>query len=552
MQLFMRNIAFSASDTDIRLALALKLHSPPFPLDPPTNFDIDLFKSKQGKPIGLLTLPTNELGNIFLRTYGQTGISVQYRTIYFSLSNKQRDGHIEKVRASAWEDPRILQEQKKRMAEISEPISLLRFSFGCFCRDGSFSAEINTSGTSTVVCNTEPRQVRLEVTPNKSSRVIFGIDVSEFSSPTVVFATYTPSQITATAFSAPLNGSFHFFLESDSPPVFGSYCKQDSFLGLSVKEVSERRPSLIEGREMPPACQHLCLTFASRSDLDTFAERCKTIHLPGARESDIRLVARRIHTEGKLARLDKFIEKLEFGLAFEAEKAVITGVLEPNDVRKLLKEDVLKLQHDYELSAAHIFRYFAGALRVPGLSPNKDRRRNRPRRRRGDAPAPTSTSPHTSSLVQQLREAISRYTEELRQPLRRYSLSPALFQSYHLILTPTKRVLEGPLPDQSNSVLRRFGHHESFLRVSFQDENGSKLRRDPNISITGLLKSRFRPLLIDGFRLAGRKFDFLGYSMSGLKEYSLWFVNPFQGDDNLTMDATRIRDQLVSIRHFHV
>jgi hypothetical protein len=56
-------------------------------------------------------------------------------------------------------------------------------------------------------------------------------------------------------------------------------------------------------------------------------------------------------------------------------------------------------------------------------------------------------------------------------------------------------------------------------------------------------------MMVKGFTLAGRKWEFLGYSMSGLREHSVWFVNPFKNDDdpNILMNAARIRSLLVSI-----
>jgi hypothetical protein len=55
--------------------------------------------------------------------------------------------------------------------------------------------------------------------------------------------------------------------------------------------------------------------------------------------------------------------------------------------------------------------------------------------------------------------------------------------------------------------------------------------------------------MVNGFTLAGRNWEFLGYSMSGLREHSVWFVNPFKNDDdpNILMNAARIRSHLVSI-----
>jgi len=70
MDIFMHNIAYAAKEIDVRIALAEKLHRPPFPTDPPINFRVHLFK----RGCGMLTLPTREVGDTFLRTYGHTSI----------------------------------------------------------------------------------------------------------------------------------------------------------------------------------------------------------------------------------------------------------------------------------------------------------------------------------------------------------------------------------------------------------------------------------------------------------------------------------------------
>jgi RNA-dependent RNA polymerase len=97
-------------------------------------------------------------------------------------------------------------------------------------------------------------------------------------------------------------------------------------------------------------------------------------------------------------------------------------------------------------------------------------------------------------------------------------------------------------------VLRRFSHHERFLRVSFSDESRSRLYHRVGLGAYQSVGKRFLNLMVNGFRLAGRKWEFLGYSMSGLREHSVWFVNPFQSDDepHILMDAAHIRSLLVS------
>ena len=50
--------------------------------------------------------------------------------------------------------------------------------------------------------------------------------------------------------------------------------------------------------------------------------------------------------------------------------------------------------------------------------------------------------------------------------------------------------------------------------------------------------------MTSGLHLAGRQHEFLGYSMSGLRDHSVWFVTPFECDSG-RMDAAKIREKLV-------
>jgi hypothetical protein len=84
--------------------------------------------------------------------------------------------------------------------------------------------------------------------------------------------------------------------------------------------------------------------------------------------------------------------------------------------------------------------------------------------------------------------------------------------------------LQGPFPEQSNRVIRRYDStdHESFLRVTFRDDNDLQLRFDRDIDGPGFIRDRFGRFLKKGLSIAGRTFNFLAYSQSALKEHSVW------------------------------
>ncbi|KAJ6501486.1 RdRP-domain-containing protein [Mycena vitilis] len=592
MQIFMRDISFAASEEDVKVALAQCLHRPPFPVDPLpiVNFHVDIFRDRSRKTkhrgIGILTLPSKEIGQQFLALYGERetpdlfgfrnrsrtsgGISIKNRNVQFKPSDRAVNvGLVERVRTTPWEDPKTLREEKERRAQLSGPISLSSFSFGRFCRDGVFSPEASYRGT--VACSVENR--RLEITHNGSVEPAprkspfdldslyrqlsvhfdddnfpeghLGADLLDdlLNISTTLSVNYSSNRIIALATPSNANSNdseYQVFIQSDLPPLFERTVIDFEAL-LDQEPVSDRMSSFGDEdfRVTSRASQGLRLVFKSREDRETFLERCRALHTPKPVPRDIVVIERSIYAEHKLEALQDSLQSLDFELAFEVEKAVWGGILEPEEA-VAMQDSLIELQNQTHNSEhAAIFRYFLTALSVPGLgsmaAPRRRRRRNQKER--------AIESPLVD-LRAKLAEAIQAYIADLqRRSNMRYIPPAGICQSYHVILTPSTQILEGPLPDQSNSVLRRFQNNACFLRVSFQDENRSPPRRDARLSIDLLLERRYKKPLNAGLQIAGRPYEFLGYSMSGLKLYSFIFVTPFWFE-GVMLDAGLIRDRL--------
>ncbi|KAJ6573969.1 RdRP-domain-containing protein [Mycena vulgaris] len=623
MQIFMRNIAFSANDEDIKIALAQVLHRPPFSIDTPINFHVDLFRAARSRGaahrgMGILTLGTTRIGEMFLSAF-QSGLAVKNRAILFTRSTRAiNQGLVEMVRTTPWRDPKALREEKERRAVESGSINLSGFSFGRFCRDGVFSPEAEYLGT--IACNVDSRRVDIrhgghnktsettttgsnsltrrfaslsdsETTTtdsNSLTRLFASLGLSDSETTTTgsdsltrrfaslglsdsdwfeeeeeddlfneadseeeddfmdtfsssLSVCYPSNRIIAVATqSNPSTSEYEVFIQSDLPPTF-----ERQIIGPFEVDDPEPIPERLSsfGDEdfdvTSRASQNLRLVFGSQGDMETFLERCRRfLHLPQPSTRDIRVEKRSIYSKAKLAALRNLFRSLDFGLAFEVEKAVWAGILEPEEVISMQRSLMEMQQKTRNFETAAIFRYFLTTLSVPGLDltpPSKKHRRRTKKQRVVAAPL--------VDLRGKLAEATNAYIAELYEPKRRYTPSAAICQSYQLVLTPSTQILEGPLPDQSNSVLRRFGNHECFLRVSFQDENRSPPRRDQKLSINQLLEDRYKKPLNLGLVVAGRSYEFLGYSMSGLKEYSFIFVTPFLFE-GVRMNARIIRDRL--------
>lgn len=153
------------------------------------------------------------------------------------------------------------------------------------------------------------------------------------------------------------------------------------------------------------------------------------------------------------------------------------------------------------------------------------------------------------SPVQHLRDAFES-AKLLAITQRR---SNAFYDEYamchQVYITPTQFILEGPYPDQSNRVLRLYpDFHHHFMRVSFTDEGGqARALHKPhfsNVEWDDFIENHVEKLLVGGFQLAGRHWEWLGYSSSALKEKQMLFMTPFKLPDGNNVDSHRIRSDL--------
>ncbi|KAG0706495.1 RdRP-domain-containing protein [Suillus ampliporus] len=468
---------------NIALAFANILHKPPFP----TN------ESHPNGQQGTLALPTEDAGS---------GIVA-----------------IHEARIKRLND---LREKHEWLLYRNKSFHLPRYSFGRFLRDGSFSSQFSPAGLAHVHFTFKPR---LNTYENDDY-----IDWEEIMGNPVVTASYAPLNI-ATLVGNRDEDTTIVFLRADAPPVYSLDHDSNRFEDTNP----DRLMGLGSNESMPPGCHSLMLAFRSQSDADAFVYACRNrLHLRYSTQHHIRIHDHIMTSNAKyVKKLHTFLSRIPYKLGFEVEKTVANSIFSPMEIRSL-KKAILSLQAEHGDDAPEIFRSFASELE--GNSTSRATRRKRRTQRQ-------ASHGNLTSLLGQVTQEFIREHQKPR-PLLAPPLQSGVYLSYHLILTPTRYILEGPIPDQSNSVLRRYGHPECFLRVSFQDEDRSKLHREVNWSIKSLLWGRYHSILLNGYRVAGRQFQFLGYSMSGLKEHSVWFMTPFQDENGKLLNANSIRDNL--------
>lgn len=121
----------------------------------------------------------------------------------------------------------------------------------------------------------------------------------------------------------------------------------------------------------------------------------------------------------------------------------------------------------------------------------------------------------------------------------------SIFQCHRVVITPTSTILSGPIREETNRVLRKYITYQSnFIRVEIREEDGLKLRSERELDTSRFLDKHIAKILKEGILVAGRKYEFLGYSTSALRQHSMWFVSPFLLADGTPVNGNSIRREL--------
>ncbi|XP_042496044.1 probable RNA-dependent RNA polymerase 1 isoform X2 [Macadamia integrifolia] len=146
-----------------------------------------------------------------------------------------------------------------------------------------------------------------------------------------------------------------------------------------------------------------------------------------------------------------------------------------------------------------------------------------------------------------LHEQYRRYRRSNRTPISpTISLDAGLVYVRRVQITPSKVYFCGPEVNVSNRVLRNYSKYiDNFIRVSFVDENLDNLYSidlSPRTSTcsegrrTGIYK-RILSTLRNGIVIGEKRFDFLAFSPSQLRDNSAWMFA--KTDDGLTAAGIR-------------
>ena len=200
---------------------------------------------------------------------------------------------------------------------------------------------------------------------------------------------------------------------------------------------------------------------------------------------------------------------ISFSLKFQMQKLVQNGYLSPAKVMELLPA-VSKMGKNSSLPVCvDALRRLFNQIPFPG-------------------PGAEVEDFKVSTLLELLRKNEVASNEEHSY----LSMSPRNVDSYVTIhkatVTPAGTYLYGPDQEPLNRVLRVYiDYRDYFLKVNFADEDGDPIRFSSSVANEEIYHKRFKKVLDGVLNIAGRGFEFLGFSHSSLRAQSCWFMAPF-------------------------
>ncbi|KAI0053305.1 RdRP-domain-containing protein [Auriscalpium vulgare] len=521
MEIFMRGIHWQVDKLDLQREVAKILHSPSYSgySHLPLNFEVTLFPPNGAtraahRGLGILALPTPEVGQRFLNEYGgnRPYIPLQVRGHNVNLSASNRPPSmpvLDRIRRMPYVPPEVAMREQARIEELQMGVVGLReiqFAWETRARELSIEWRKAYAGDCQLSFGHERRELRIQTLEDSDTirSIVVHFSQVDWSAAGVDEATRRPT----------------IFLSLRSRPVYDStpsnFVRLQNSLGRSDAPKRQRLLSLYEDdqdhmRVLPYASLAIRLIARSPHDMDEFLRLCKTANL--RRPLDLCHVARSLgrFSETYMAQFREWIKDLDWAVAFQVElmlSFVLADIPELLSLRGRIERTLASKGSAFTVA---LLKHFQRCLGVPDSATNQSM---------GDIYRRCD------------RDLASRPPPAPRNP------ADGVFECLHVSVTPTAMKLQGPLPERSNRVLRTYANNiDSFIRVSFVEETDLAYQHDREIDGPPFIARWVRRILRDGLTIAGRHFHFLAYSQSALKSHTVWFVKPFKDNTGRTINA---------------
>ena len=511
MEVFMRGLSYSATKEEIIIEIAQILHREDY-LELwgsiPVNLEVQLHRNKKSgighSGSGRFTVALPSIAFRFLQEYGgefpRCLFKCRQRRVYFERSNTNpRTDTVEQLLRTRYVDPHAEAEKQQRAAQAeANRVPIRGIEFGWECRDYVFSSEWEKS--------LDPLGLLGYDEDRREFRVNFGPNSIALRS----------SQIKWVAYG--MDGSLpiiYFCL--DSAPVF-----EEAIPPGSSPFKRTRTSSLDPDHErvIPYASLVVRFTCDSRSSLDMFRALHRISPISKGVGDIYPKERRQLFSVELMMRFESWLAQLDFDVAFQLEKIVRDGQVDFREILALREVvgDLVRLKNVKH--TVGVLRSFHSTLKE------------------------TTWDPRPGFIRSLFFKATREYVPQNK------SLADMAFEDtfscYHVSVTPTGMKFSGPFPERSNRVFRRYpDRHSCFIRVTFEEETRLQLRFDREVDGATFVKKRYGTILREtGLKIAGRRYWFLAYSQSALKEHSVWFMRPFRNEDRVLVDPAFIIDSL--------
>jgi RNA-dependent RNA polymerase len=493
MNIDITHLDFSLSRLQVVEALAEILHHDPFrpsPEHPRGNFHVHLYKATKN-PVhnnngrGLLTLPSVGMGEAFLHLYGSSNPSVPLRigsrVTKFLVSNKRLERDImDKISLRPFSDNPLEEEKRDHWHKEhdSPALEVKAVQFGWICRDHTFSIECEESCSDRchITFNPERRQIRIHLR--------FMADLH------LIVISFASINNISTSTNLDREHALVFYL--NAPPSYEKEPVSGKRLKLSHLPIPDHE------RLAPFTSIAIRIVCCSKNDIRQFRKLCRIAHLNRVDEYDYPVDHRDLFALDDMIRIHDQLCQLPWIVAFQMESLLRNMAIDFKEANALYPVVLQTIEDRGEEFVATALRHFGK---------------------------------HANLLFYSEDEVAIDVVELFRQSTHesdhQHTLIPtdgSLYSAFHVDVTPTTMRLGGPFTEQSNRVIRTYDakHQVCFLRVSFVDEAHLQYRFDHEIDGREFITNRIGPLLYNGLKIAGRRFDFLAYSQSALREHAVW------------------------------
>ncbi|EKM55297.1 uncharacterized protein PHACADRAFT_173398 [Phanerochaete carnosa HHB-10118-sp] len=526
MEIELKYIPFEASQWDIKRAVGGVLHSDDFfnASDPTArliNFEVNLNKHKSSEArndgTGVLILPDRKVGQKLLRLLraGVHKVRVNGRKVHMNISPRKPEARVkERLEKTLYLNPEIEEELEAKLEKLDVGLHVDKLQFGVYYRrpgDSVKTSRLFSNEYEISHVNKSAGLLHFEYT-HKLIRIRLGDPMTEQLAHNVVI---TFANIRKLAIGLDFGNPFVCF-ELLVPPVFQLENFNRTLTGVEWRDERKFRQRLDSLNEVhaaiAPYAHQVRIILHEQSDLDRFSELCEIAELCRPFRTQMEAFSNHFFDPSRIIKVERMFREFDWPIAFQLEALLRNGFLNTEDLLERFYGPVKQLCVRRPKAAAETLRAFTEAMR--GRDP---------------------------------RESPEDIFEKVwsREEPEAVELSSGNFMCHHVTITPTRMLLEGPYVIQSNRVIRQYrGYEDHFIRIDFRDEDRLQYRWDRDTDGKSLLENRVGGLLKGGFSLATRKFEFLAYSSSALREHAVWFVNPFYHQEKGWIDAEYIRSSL--------